>query len=47
MGVRGAPRTVLRRGDLLVENEIFVDRPGTGQFLRRKKYRGRNTTPAA
>jgi dihydropyrimidinase len=45
--VRGGPRTVMRRGELLVENETFVGRPGTGQFLRRQKYRGRNTPPAA
>jgi dihydropyrimidinase len=39
MAVRGAPRTVMLRGDLLVENETFVGRPGTGQFLRRGRYR--------
>jgi dihydropyrimidinase len=47
MAVRGAPRTVLRRGDLLVKDETFVGRPGTGEFLRREKYRGRNAAPAA
>jgi dihydropyrimidinase len=47
MAVRGAPRTVMLRGELLVENETFVGRPGTGQFLRRQKYRGRNIAPAA
>jgi dihydropyrimidinase len=45
--VRGAPRTVMLRGDLLVENEIFVGRPGTGQFLRRKRYREANAMSAA
>ena len=40
--VRGAPRTVMLRGDLLVENETFIGGPGTGQFLRRRKYRGSN-----
>jgi dihydropyrimidinase len=39
MAVRGAPRTVMLRGDLLVENETFVGRPGTGQFLRRGRHR--------
>jgi dihydropyrimidinase len=47
MAVRGASRTVLRRGDLLVKDETFVGRPGTGEFLRREKYRGRNAAPAA
>ena len=45
--VRGAPRTVMLRGDVLVENETFIGRPGTGQFLWRQKYRGRNIAPAA
>jgi dihydropyrimidinase len=44
--VRGAPRTVMLRGDLLVENEAFVGRPGTGQFLRRSRYRGPGSAPA-
>jgi dihydropyrimidinase len=46
MAVRGGPRTVMLRGELLVENEAFVGRPGSGQFLRREKYRGKNTAPA-
>ena len=40
--VRGSPRTVLLRGDLLVENETFVGRPGTGQFIRRQRYGGKS-----
>jgi dihydropyrimidinase len=47
MAVRGAPRTVMVRGELLVEDETFIGPPGTGQFLRRQKYRGRNIAPAA
>jgi dihydropyrimidinase len=40
--VRGSPRTVLLRGDLLVENETFAGRPGTGEFIRRQKYSGKS-----
>ena len=37
--VLGAPRTVLLRGELLLDNEAYVGRPGMGQFLKREKYR--------
>jgi dihydropyrimidinase len=36
--VRGAPRTVMLRGQLLVEDGNYVGKPGMGQFLRRQKY---------
>ena len=39
--VRGAPRTVMLRGELLVQDEAFVGRPGTGEFLRRRKFLGK------
>jgi dihydropyrimidinase len=41
--VRGVPRTVMLRGELLVEDEAYVGRPGMGEFLRRKKYEGKRT----
>jgi dihydropyrimidinase len=41
MQVEGAPRTVLLRGKVIVENREFVGKPGGGQFLRRDKYRPR------
>jgi dihydropyrimidinase len=37
--VRGAPQTVLRRGEVIVRDREFVGQPGTGQFLPRKPYR--------
>jgi dihydropyrimidinase len=33
--VRGYPRTVLRRGEVVVDDGAFVGQPGTGQFLER------------
>jgi dihydropyrimidinase len=36
--VRGLPRTVTLRGDVIVENREFVGQPGSGQFLRRAKF---------
>jgi dihydropyrimidinase len=41
--VRGAPRSVMLRGELLVQDESFVGRPGTGEFLRRRKFLGKRT----
>jgi dihydropyrimidinase len=37
--IRGAPRTVLLRGELLLDDETYVGTPGMGQFLKRQKYR--------
>jgi hypothetical protein len=33
--VRGLPRTVTLRGQIIVEDREFVGEPGAGQFLRR------------
>jgi dihydropyrimidinase len=38
--VKGAPKTVLSRGKTVVENGLFVGRPGTGEFLKRQRYAG-------
>lgn len=37
--VKGLPRTVIRRGEILVENGTFCGTPGGGQFIRRERYR--------
>lgn len=37
--VRGAPQTVLRRGEVIVRDREFVGHPGSGQFLPRQPYR--------
>jgi dihydropyrimidinase len=37
--VRGRPQTVVRRGEVIVEDRQFVGRPGTGKFIRRRPYR--------
>lgn len=36
--VIGAPRTVLSRGEVVVDRGKFLGRPGRGQFLRRKTF---------
>ncbi|KAF0250107.1 MAG: hypothetical protein FD167_496, partial [bacterium] len=33
--VRGVPKTVLSRGNVVIENGIYLGRPGDGQFLKR------------
>jgi dihydropyrimidinase len=38
MKVHGAPRDVLLRGKVIVEDREFVGTPGEGRFLRRDKY---------
>jgi dihydropyrimidinase len=38
MQVEGAPRTVLLRGKVIVENRDYVGAPGEGRFLKRDKY---------
>jgi dihydropyrimidinase len=40
--IRGLPRTVTLRGQVIVENREFVGEPGKGQFLHRSKS-GRQT----
>jgi dihydropyrimidinase len=36
--VRGAPEVVLLRGNVLVENDELVAKPGLGQFVRRARF---------
>ena len=36
--VRGVAETVLSRGNVIVENEIFKGKPGDGQFLKRGTF---------
>jgi dihydropyrimidinase len=38
--VRGVPKVVMSRGRTLIENNLFVGRAGSGEFLRRKTYSG-------
>ncbi|MFS0781764.1 dihydropyrimidinase [Bacillus sp. 1P06AnD] len=38
MKVTGSPKTVMVRGELVVENGRFVGKPGTGQYLKRAGY---------
>jgi dihydropyrimidinase len=40
--IRGIPQTVLLRGQLIVENREYVGTPGTGRFLKRKRFDARN-----
>jgi dihydropyrimidinase len=41
---RGLPRTVLRRGEVIVRNRQFVGRAGTGRFIARERYQRCNLT---
>jgi dihydropyrimidinase len=43
--VTGAPEVVLRRGEILVEGDELVAKPGSGQFVRRAKF-GEELKPA-
>ena len=43
--VQGAPEVVLLRGNVLVENDEFVARPGIGQFVKRARF-GEQLAPA-
>ena len=36
--VTGSPEVVLLRGNVLVENDALVAKPGTGQFIRRARF---------
>ncbi|MDG4892425.1 dihydropyrimidinase [Mesorhizobium sp. WSM4976] len=41
--IQGAPRTVLLRGEEIVSDRQYVGQIGSGQFLKRKAFRGSNT----
>ncbi|MBD0328784.1 MAG: dihydropyrimidinase [Thermoleophilia bacterium] len=45
--VTGAPEVVLRRGEVLVENDELVGRIGSGQFVRRARFREELKAPTA
>ena len=36
--VTGSPEVVLRRGEILVDGDELVAKPGSGQFVRRAKF---------
>src|SRR5436309_2495310 len=38
--VKGMPDVVLSRGNVIVENDKFLGRPGAGQFIKRATYSG-------
>lgn len=38
MKVTGEPITVLSRGDYVIQDKQFVGKPGTGQYLKRKRF---------
>jgi dihydropyrimidinase len=38
--VKGAPRTVLSRGQVIIDGGKFLGRRGAGQFVRRQTYAG-------
>lgn len=40
--VQGAPRTVLLRGKVIVENRAYIGTPGEGRFLKRARYTPRH-----
>ncbi len=44
--VVGSPEVVLRRGEVLVEGDDLVAKPGSGQFVKRARF-GEELTPAA
>jgi dihydropyrimidinase len=44
--VQGSPEVVLLRGNVLVENDKLVAKPGLGQFIKRAKF-GEELKPAA
>jgi dihydropyrimidinase len=45
MSVTGAPEIVLRRGEVLVDGDELLARPGSGQFVRRARF-GEELKPA-
>jgi dihydropyrimidinase len=40
IAITGIPKTVLSRGQAVIDSGKFVGRPGAGQFLRRQTYAG-------
>ena len=38
--VRGYPETVLSRGRVMVDDGVYIGRPGDGRFIRRRPYGG-------
>jgi len=38
--VTGMPELVMSRGEVIVQHDKFLGRPGRGQFLRRVPYNG-------
>jgi dihydropyrimidinase len=38
MKIRGVPKMVLLRGNVIVENREYVGQPGSGRFLKRKRF---------
>jgi dihydropyrimidinase len=44
--VEGSPEVVLLRGNVLVENNTLVAKPGLGQFIKRARF-GEELKPAA
>jgi dihydropyrimidinase len=44
--VTGSPELVLLRGNVLVENDELVARPGSGQFIKRARF-GEELKPVA
>ena len=40
IAITGIPKTVLSRGQAVIDSGKFVGRPGSGQFLRRQTYAG-------
>ena len=38
MQIKGMPKTVLLRGNVIIENDQFVGRSGSGRFIKRKPY---------
>src|SRR5262249_50268829 len=43
--VTGSPEVVLRRGEVLVDGDDFLAKPGSGQFVKRAKF-GEELSPA-
>jgi dihydropyrimidinase len=43
--VTGAPEVVLVRGQVIVENDVLVAKPGAGQFVKRARF-GEELLPA-
>ena len=42
----GVPEIVLRRGEVIVEGDKLLAKPGSGQFVKRAKF-GEELEPAA